>query len=225
LLVNYKETSVKQIRKRLTYANVMSSLAVFLVIGGASAFAASQLGKNSVGTKQLKSNAVTTAKIKKEAVTAKKIKKGTITGAQINLAKLGTVPSAQVANSIPAGQVHVIGAAGEPGFQSGSSNFGSEGGLTLPGASFLKDHDNVVHLEGVVRKGTGGPIPGTLFQLPPGFRPPSGTLVILTEAEENTILIAGSNVVISGTDISGLVIASGSNEAAILTGITFFAGS
>ena len=41
---------MKQIRKRLTYANVMSSLAVFLVLGGATAFAATQLAKNSVGT-------------------------------------------------------------------------------------------------------------------------------------------------------------------------------
>jgi hypothetical protein len=69
---------VKQIRKRLTYANVMSTIAVFLVVGGASAFAASELAKNSVGTKQLKSNAVTTAKIKKEAVAAAKIKNGAV---------------------------------------------------------------------------------------------------------------------------------------------------
>jgi hypothetical protein len=41
---------LKQIRKRLTYANVMSSIAVFLVLGGATALAAGQLGKNSVGT-------------------------------------------------------------------------------------------------------------------------------------------------------------------------------
>lgn len=85
---------MKQIRKRLTYANVMSSIAVFLVVGGATAFAASQLGKNSVGAKQLKNNAVTTAKIKKHAVTAAKIKNATITGTQLNLEKLGTVPNA-----------------------------------------------------------------------------------------------------------------------------------
>jgi hypothetical protein len=64
---------VKQIRKRLTYANVMSSIAVFLVLGGATAFAANQLGKNTVGSKQLKKNAVTTAKIKNGAVTQSKI--------------------------------------------------------------------------------------------------------------------------------------------------------
>jgi hypothetical protein len=91
---------VKKIRKRLTYANVMSSIAVFLVIGGASAFAATHLGKNSVGTKQLKNNAVTTAKIKKNAVTGAKIKNGTITGSKINLATLGTVPSAANANTV-----------------------------------------------------------------------------------------------------------------------------
>jgi hypothetical protein len=75
---------VKQIRKRLTYANVMSSIAVFLVLGGATAFAAGQLGKNTVGSKQLKKNAVTAAKIKK----------GAITGDKIKLSSLGTVPSA-----------------------------------------------------------------------------------------------------------------------------------
>jgi hypothetical protein len=85
---------VKQIRKRLTYANVMSSIAVFLVLGGATALAASQLGKNSVGTKQLKKNAVTAAKIKKNAVTTSKIKNGAVTGAKLNLGTIGKVPSA-----------------------------------------------------------------------------------------------------------------------------------
>lgn len=85
---------MKQLRKRLTYANVMSSIAVFLVLGGATAFAASHLGKNSVGTKQLKRNSVTTAKIKKNAITGAKIKAGTITGDKISLATLGKVPSA-----------------------------------------------------------------------------------------------------------------------------------
>jgi hypothetical protein len=77
----------------------MSSIAVFLILGGASAFAASQLGKNSVGTKQLKAKAVTAAKIKNNAVTGAKVKNGSLTGADINLSTLGTVPSANIANS------------------------------------------------------------------------------------------------------------------------------
>jgi len=91
---------VKRITKRLTYANVMSSIAVFLVLGGATAFAAAQLGKNSVGTKQLKRNAVTAAKIKRNAVTSTKIKKGAVTGAKIKLSSLGTVPSASNASTL-----------------------------------------------------------------------------------------------------------------------------
>ena len=102
---------MNQIRKRITYANVMSSIAVFLVLGGATALAAAQLGKNSVGAKQLKKNAVTTAKIKKNAVTAAKIKDGAVTGAKINLGTVGTVPSAQNAenaNSVDGQSAHKI---------------------------------------------------------------------------------------------------------------------
>lgn len=100
---------MKQIRKRLTYANVMSSLAVFLVLGGGAAFAANQLGRNSVGSKQLKRNAVTAAKIKKKAVTTAKIRNGAVTGAKINAATLGTVPSAtNAANANTVGGQSVV---------------------------------------------------------------------------------------------------------------------
>jgi hypothetical protein len=78
-----KETHLKQIRERLTYANVMSSIAVFLVLGGATAIAAGQLGRNTVGTKQLKKNAVTAAKIKKGAVNGAKLADGSVTGTKL----------------------------------------------------------------------------------------------------------------------------------------------
>jgi hypothetical protein len=80
-------------RKRLTYANVMSTLAVFLVVAGGSALAAGTLGKNTVGTKQLKNNAVTGAKIKNGAVTGSKIAAGAVGASSINTAGL-TVPNA-----------------------------------------------------------------------------------------------------------------------------------
>jgi hypothetical protein len=63
---------MKPLRRRLTYANVMSSIAVFLVLAGGTAFAASQLGKESVGTKQLKKEAVSLAKINAAAKTSLK---------------------------------------------------------------------------------------------------------------------------------------------------------
>jgi hypothetical protein len=100
---------VKQIRKRLTYANVMSSLAVFLILGGATAFAATKIGANqlkansvktgkivkeAVTTSKLKNSSVDTAKIADNAVTTAKIADKAVTGAKINASTIGTVPSA-----------------------------------------------------------------------------------------------------------------------------------
>ena len=43
---------MKQLRQRLTFANVVSCIALFVALGGVS-YAATQLPKNSVGAKQL----------------------------------------------------------------------------------------------------------------------------------------------------------------------------
>ena len=56
-------------RPKLTYANVMATIAVFIALGGAS-YAATQLPKNSVGTGQLKNGAVTKRKISKKTVSS-----------------------------------------------------------------------------------------------------------------------------------------------------------
>lgn len=57
---------MKRLLSKLTYANVVATLALFLVLAGGTAFAATQLlPKNSVGAKQLKKGAVTTTKIAK----------------------------------------------------------------------------------------------------------------------------------------------------------------
>jgi hypothetical protein len=53
------------VRQRLTYANVIATVALFLALGGA-AVAATQLPKNSVGTNQLRKGAVTAGKIAKK---------------------------------------------------------------------------------------------------------------------------------------------------------------
>jgi hypothetical protein len=57
-----------RLRPRLSYANVIATLALFLVLGGGAAFAATQLPKNSVGAKQLKKHAVTPAKLSKSTL-------------------------------------------------------------------------------------------------------------------------------------------------------------
>ncbi|HXS45863.1 MAG TPA: hypothetical protein VN756_00190 [Solirubrobacterales bacterium] len=95
---------MKQIRKRLTYANVMSSIAVFLILGGATAVAASKIGANrlkanSITTGKIKKNAVTAAKIKANSITTVKIAKDAVNGEKVNESTLGEVPKANTANS------------------------------------------------------------------------------------------------------------------------------
>lgn len=54
--------------RRLTYANVVSTVALFLALSGGAVFAASKIGSHSI-----KRNAVTTPKIKPRAVTSKRL--------------------------------------------------------------------------------------------------------------------------------------------------------
>jgi hypothetical protein len=52
---------------KLTYANVMVTILAFAVLGGGTAWAATHLGKNSVGARQLKKGSVTSVKLSKGA--------------------------------------------------------------------------------------------------------------------------------------------------------------
>ena len=124
---------MKSLSERLSYANVVSTICLFLLLGGATAFAATHLGKNSVGTKQLKKNSVTGAKVKNH----------TLTGKDIKLSKLGKVPlaahadAADVAGSAsslsPGESIHLVGAPNEPPFLGNSGNAGPlEPSLGLP---------------------------------------------------------------------------------------------
>ena len=67
---------LKRLRFRLTYANVMATIAMFIALGGVG-YAAMKLPKNSVGTKQLKNGAVTERKINKATLAALQSSPGT----------------------------------------------------------------------------------------------------------------------------------------------------
>ncbi len=90
-------------RSKLTYSNVVSTLCLFLLLGGGAAYAGGHLGKNSVGSKQLKKNAVTAAKIRKNSVGSAKIKKRAVTTAKI---KNGAITTAKIGSgAVNAGTV------------------------------------------------------------------------------------------------------------------------
>ena len=193
---------------RPTFANVISCLALFVALGG-SAYAATQLKKNSVGTKQIKPNAVTTAKIKK----------GAITGAKIKLSSVGTVPSAALANSLPPVEAaHVVGAPGEPSFEGGSTNY-EPAETKEPPIRFYKDHEGIVHLEGYAFVGNpGGTELVPIFTLPPGYRPAPGTALLFQEGEG--ALVFGAGTKFAGETFTGTVVGE-VNTKQSLNGISF----
>jgi hypothetical protein len=68
-------------RPRLSYANVIATIALFVALGGAAV--AAGLPKNSVGTNQLKRGAVSAAKLKRGAVTSGKIGPKAVTAGKL----------------------------------------------------------------------------------------------------------------------------------------------
>lgn len=74
--------------RHLTYANVASTLALVLVLGGGGAAVAAGLAKNSVGTAQLKKNAVVSVKVKNNSLTGADVRNNSLSGSDIKLGSL-----------------------------------------------------------------------------------------------------------------------------------------
>jgi hypothetical protein len=75
-----------RIADRLTYANVVSTLCLFVLLGGG-AYAATELGKDSVGSRQVENGSIKGADVKD----------GSLKGADVDEGSLGAVPKAKQA--------------------------------------------------------------------------------------------------------------------------------
>jgi hypothetical protein len=73
----------RKLRSHLTYANATATLALFIAISGAGAYAANQLAPKSVGAPELRPGAVTAAKLRKNAVVTPKIKANAVTAPKL----------------------------------------------------------------------------------------------------------------------------------------------
>jgi hypothetical protein len=85
---------LRAVLRRLTYANVIATLALFLALGGGAVWAANKAASK-IGTGKLKPNAVTAGKIKANAVTQAKIRENAVTNVKlregaVNLSKIAT---------------------------------------------------------------------------------------------------------------------------------------
>src|SRR4051794_465561 len=191
----------RRLANRLTYANVMATLAFFLAIGGIS-YAAIKLPKNSVHSKQIAAGAVRTGDIGKAAVSGAKIKPGAVTGTSIapgavgrsqlgadavGTAQIGAgaVGSAQIggglvttAKTAPVEPTRLVGQVGQPAFSSNGQRVWTNQGSGSSAVSFYKDQLGIVRHSGTAlcvdpSFGGGCGIPAaSIFTLPEGYRPP-----------------------------------------------------
>ena len=118
---------IRAAREHLTFANVMSVIAVFIALGGAS-YAAVNLPKNSVGTKQLKGKSVGTKQLKGNAVNSNKVKNFSL---RANDFKKGQIPSG------PTGPIGLPGEDGQPGATGPQGATGPTGPSTGPAGGDL----------------------------------------------------------------------------------------
>jgi hypothetical protein len=106
-------------RRRLTYANVVSTLALFIAVSGGTAFAASKLIKGS----QIAKGTITAANIKKNTLSSKLFAKGVLQSGPRGAAGAQGPPGA-AGTAVAYGAV-VINSVGNPALQSGAVGFTS----------------------------------------------------------------------------------------------------
>jgi hypothetical protein len=108
-----------RIRSKITYANIVATLALFIALGGAS-YAAIKLPADSVGTSQLKSG----------AVTGDKVKNGSLHRSDF---APGELPVATQGVPGPAGQAGAKGEGGDRGATGETGQRGEAGERGMPG--------------------------------------------------------------------------------------------
>ena len=85
---------MSRIKRRLSYSNVVATMALLLALGAGSVYAASKISGKSVKKQSLPGN-----RVKKGTLPGSALKSSTVKGSKIDLSSLGKVPSAQTADA------------------------------------------------------------------------------------------------------------------------------
>jgi hypothetical protein len=126
-------TMLRKLRARMTYANVVSTIALGLAIGGGTAYAATKIGTgniryHAVTASKLATNSVTASKIKNNAVSGSDIRNNSVTGDDVRTGSL--LASDFAPNQLPKGDkgdkgdpaTSIYGVLGQTGVMSNSKN-------------------------------------------------------------------------------------------------------
>jgi hypothetical protein len=167
---------MERIRRHMSFANVISVIALFVALGGAS-YAAVTLPKNSVGAKQIKKNGVGASEIKRSAVRTGEVRNGTLRAQDF---AAGQLPQG------PKGDPGQNGAPGEDAFALDAfARVGFDGADATLRPLEPNDAGQAPQVKGIVQAdvvaGEGGAATGTTcFNLPTR---PASAMVVLDNAD------------------------------------------
>jgi hypothetical protein len=170
---------MERIRRHMSFANVISVMALFVALGGAS-YAAVTLPKNSVGAKQIKKNGVGASEIKRSAVRTGEVRNGTLRAQDF---AAGQLPQG------PKGDPGQNGAPGEDAFALDAfARVGFDGADATLRPLEPNDAGQAPQVKGIVQAdvvaGEGGAATGTTcFNLPTR---PASAMVVVDNADAGT---------------------------------------
>jgi hypothetical protein len=145
-------------RARLSYSNVMSTLALFLALAGGT-YAATHLKRNSVRSRNIVNGQVKNQDLADGAVNSSKIQDGQIAPSDL----------------APPEGLRSVGLVSNPSFN--CANTPNSWASSRPDANgevgFYRDPGGTVHLSGEAARCGAPPTGNTIFTLPPGYRPGS----------------------------------------------------
>jgi hypothetical protein len=126
---------VTRLRNRLTYANLMATIAVFIALGGTS-YAVTQLDNNSVRSKHIQNGQVKRVDLGKNAVTSKKVRNHSLLAKDF---RLGQLPQGATGSPGPGGPQGIQGPKGDKGDRGTDGVDGSAKAFATvePGPGFL----------------------------------------------------------------------------------------
>jgi hypothetical protein len=123
-----------RLRRHITYANVVATLALVIALGGGAVYAASKIGAQGIRKNAIRSYHIRNKQVKRQdiaggSINSRKVSNDSLTGKDIKEASLGLVPSSQDAHTVNGISERVVRASlANP---TASTQVLAQGGLTV----------------------------------------------------------------------------------------------